>query len=66
MMTETAPVQELFDAPQHPYTKGLLRSIPTLESELKQPLPTLDYHPNAEQIALPLRKISTGHYARIA
>ncbi|QZP38401.1 ABC transporter ATP-binding protein [Halobaculum magnesiiphilum] len=27
-MVESAPVEELFDSPQHPYTRGLLASIP--------------------------------------
>ena len=27
-IVETAPVEELFEAPRHPYTEGLLRSIP--------------------------------------
>ncbi len=32
-VVERAPVQELFDAPQHPYTVGLLGSIPRLDVE---------------------------------
>ena len=28
---EVAPVERLFDAPQHPYTKGLLASLPSLD-----------------------------------
>ena len=30
-VVEQAPVAQLFNAPEHPYTKGLLASIPTLE-----------------------------------
>jgi oligopeptide/dipeptide ABC transporter ATP-binding protein len=30
-IVEHAPVQQLFAAPQHPYTKGLLNSVPSLE-----------------------------------
>ena len=30
-VVETAPVRELFATPQHPYTQGLLRSIPSPE-----------------------------------
>jgi oligopeptide/dipeptide ABC transporter ATP-binding protein len=33
---EYAPARELFSAPQHPYTWGLLRSMPTIEVRLKQ------------------------------
>ena len=32
-IVEQAPVQQLFDEPQHPYTIGLLGSIPRLEGE---------------------------------
>jgi oligopeptide/dipeptide ABC transporter ATP-binding protein len=39
-MVEIAPVVELFKSPQHPYTVGLLRSIPKLELGDKD-LPTI-------------------------
>ena len=64
-VVETASVEEIFENPRHPYTRGLLRSIPTLESELKKPLPTLDYHPDAAHIALPLVEVSPQHWARV-
>ncbi len=32
-IVERAPVAELFERPAHPYTRGLLESIPTLEDE---------------------------------
>ncbi|MDB6001392.1 MAG: transporter ATP-binding protein, partial [Rhizobacter sp.] len=32
-VVERAPVQALFDAPQHPYTVGLLGSIPRLDGQ---------------------------------
>ena len=31
-IVETAPTERIFSSPQHPYTWGLLRSIPTLEA----------------------------------
>jgi oligopeptide/dipeptide ABC transporter ATP-binding protein len=37
-IVEQAPVGELFHAPQHPYTRGLLASIPTLETPKGQRL----------------------------
>jgi oligopeptide/dipeptide ABC transporter ATP-binding protein len=30
-VVEHAPVRQLFSSPQHPYTRGLLRSVPSLE-----------------------------------
>jgi peptide/nickel transport system ATP-binding protein len=47
-IVESQPVRELFAHPAHPYTRGLLRSIPRLDSPPKQPLPTLDWEPAAE------------------
>ncbi|MER3406261.1 MAG: peptide ABC transporter ATP-binding protein, partial [Chloroflexota bacterium] len=37
-IVEQAPVVELFHSPQHPYTQGLLASIPTLETKKGQRL----------------------------
>jgi oligopeptide/dipeptide ABC transporter ATP-binding protein len=41
-IVESAPVQELFDSPSHPYTKGLLHAIPRLRSPAKQLLNTIE------------------------
>ena len=41
-MAETAPVEELFQAPRHPYTQGLLASIPRLENTRKAKLNTIE------------------------
>ncbi|MFN3649972.1 MAG: ABC transporter ATP-binding protein [Armatimonadota bacterium] len=48
-VVEAAPVQKLFKGPAHPYTQGLLRSIPTLDSPPKRRLPTLEWFPTDEQ-----------------
>ncbi len=40
-VAETAKVTTLFRHPFHPYTKGLLQSIPSLAQTAKQPLPTI-------------------------
>jgi peptide/nickel transport system ATP-binding protein len=41
-VVERAPVGELFAAPRHAYTKGLLRSIPLLEGTPKTRLKTIE------------------------
>lgn len=40
-IAEKAPATELFKHPEHPYTKGLLTSIPSLARESKSILPTI-------------------------
>jgi len=40
-VVERAPVKELFARPRHAYTKGLLASIPRLETEPKTVLPVI-------------------------
>ena len=41
-IAERGPVDNLFSQPAHPYTKGLLSSIPRLENERKTRLSTID------------------------
>ena len=41
-IVETAPVRELFLRPAHPYTRGLLNSVPTLASDRHRPLRTIE------------------------
>ena len=48
-IVEMAKVDDLFSQPYHPYTRDLLKSIPTLDSPAKQPLPIVQWEPNAEQ-----------------
>ena len=40
-LVETAPVADLFRNPQHPYTRRLLASAPTMHSDRSQPLASL-------------------------
>jgi oligopeptide/dipeptide ABC transporter ATP-binding protein len=40
-VVEQAPVDDIFHQPQHPYTRGLLRSIPRLESAMRERLDTI-------------------------
>ena len=35
------PVDDIFHAPKHPYTQALLRSIPSMNSTPREPLPTI-------------------------
>lgn len=37
-VAERGPVQTIFNDPKHPYTRGLLQSIPKLDTEQKAPL----------------------------
>src|SRR4051812_31029769 len=41
-IVETAPTREIFNAPAHPYTRGLLNSIPTLRTDRGRPLQTVE------------------------
>jgi oligopeptide/dipeptide ABC transporter ATP-binding protein len=40
-VVEQGPVDAIFHSPQHPYTKALLRSIPSIESTPRVELPTI-------------------------
>jgi oligopeptide/dipeptide ABC transporter ATP-binding protein len=65
---EEGPVDDIFHAPLHPYTKALLRSIPSLQTETRAALPVIagtlphpfnrpsgcPFHPRCEDI-LPAR-----------
>jgi len=48
-IVEMADVFSLFKNPQHPYTRDLLRSMPTLQSIPKQKLATVTWEPTDEQ-----------------
>jgi ABC-type dipeptide/oligopeptide/nickel transport system ATPase component len=62
-IVEMANVDDLFDQPRHPYTRGLLRSIPTLDSPPKTPLATLDWSPTPEQSrATQLAEVAPNHF----
>ncbi len=41
-VVENAPVIEIFESPKHPYTKGLLASIPKLETKRKSRLSIIE------------------------
>ena len=55
-VVERAPVQQLFDAPQQPYTRALLAAVPKLGAMSGQPLPAkfpLMHTNGREEIATP-------------
>ena len=41
-VVEHGGVERIYEHPAHPYTQGLMRSIPSLESERKAPLATIE------------------------
>ncbi|MBI5301349.1 MAG: ABC transporter ATP-binding protein [Chloroflexi bacterium] len=40
-VVEEGPVDDIFHNPKHPYTKALLQSIPSIDSESREKLPTI-------------------------
>lgn len=44
-VVESAPVDELYENPQHPYTLGLLKAIPTIENTGKAKLDSIEGQP---------------------
>ncbi|MEZ4422094.1 MAG: ABC transporter ATP-binding protein [Gemmatimonadota bacterium] len=44
-LVERAPAERLYAAPRHPYTVGLLRSLPALEGPVAQRLPSIEGAP---------------------
>ncbi|HET9066369.1 MAG TPA: ABC transporter ATP-binding protein [Gemmatimonadales bacterium] len=48
-IVESAPTRDLFRAPRHPYTRGLLRSLPRLEAGTERLMPIQGTVPSPEQ-----------------
>jgi peptide/nickel transport system ATP-binding protein len=63
-IVEMGPVRQIFSAAQHPYTRGLILAIPTLKTDRRRPLLTVEKLARASGVAL--RQISPGHWARVA
>jgi ABC-type dipeptide/oligopeptide/nickel transport system ATPase component len=65
-IVEMAGVKDIFRSPRHPYTRDLLKSIPTLESPPKKLLSTVSWDPSPEEQKLPLAPVGENHWARVA
>ncbi|WP_108484633.1 ABC transporter ATP-binding protein [Oceaniglobus ichthyenteri] len=68
-VVEQAPVQELFANPQHPYTRSLLKTIPTVSGERAQRLQVIEGQPpilTASPTACPFLPRCAHHFDRCA
>jgi ABC-type dipeptide/oligopeptide/nickel transport system ATPase component len=61
-IVETGPARQVFTNPQHPYTRGLLESVPTLKTNRDQPLGTVEQ--SAKVNAGELVEVGAGHWVR--
>lgn len=52
-LVELGPKHDIFSAPAHPYTRGLLNAMPTLKSDRTQPLRTIEGTVPALQTQIP-------------
>jgi peptide/nickel transport system ATP-binding protein len=64
-LVEVGSVRDIFTAPAHPYTRGLLASVPTLASDRSRPLATIDDSARTSSDSIPLAEISARHWARV-
>jgi peptide/nickel transport system ATP-binding protein len=64
-IVETGPSKAIFKDPRHPYTVGLLNSVPTLKSNRERKLAMIDESARLNAAALPLREVEPGHWARV-
>jgi ABC-type dipeptide/oligopeptide/nickel transport system ATPase component len=65
-VVEVGSVGEIFRNAAHPYTRGLLASMPSLRSERGRPLPTIEESARTISGSVPLTEVSPGHWARVS
>jgi|SRR5215469_3218961 len=61
-MLESGSAKQVFSAPAHEYTRGLLKAIPTLHSNRAQALAMVEARQYSD---LPLKEVEQGHWARV-
>lgn len=61
-IVETGPAKAVFTNPQHPYTRGLLESVPTLKTSREKPLGTVEQ--SAKVNDGELVEVGAGHWVR--
>ena len=64
-VVELGSVADIFCAPAHAYTRGLLNSAPTLATDRGRPLKTIDDAARTSSDGVALREIAPGHWARV-
>ena len=63
-IVEMGAVQRIFNAPAHPYTRGLIGAIPSLTTPRSQPLATVEKQARTAN-PIPLAEVAPGHWARV-
>ena len=61
-MVESGSARQVFTAPAHEYTRGLLNAIPTLRSRRDRALVMVEARQYADT---PLKEVEAGHWARV-
>jgi peptide/nickel transport system ATP-binding protein len=63
VLLEEGSREAIFHRPAHPYTRALLGAIPTMQTDIHEPLAMLER--SADAARLPLREVDSGHWARV-